>query len=385
MSITLTARHLYTPQGTVDYPVIDIDSDGLIRGIHSDPGNKSDIMLTPAFFDIHTHGAANHDVMHVTPAELGVVNRFLATKGVGQYLPTTVTAPIDQTLKSLEALANAIEIHTARDEARPIGIHLEGPFISHAKRGVHPPANILPPDIDVFDRFHQAARGQIKLITIAPEVPGALALIEHATALGIKVSLGHSNATTDEARAGIKAGAASATHTFNAMRTLDHRDPGILGVVLDDDRLFAELICDGVHVAPEMVRLWLKAKGPDKAILVTDSMSATGMPDGIYMLGDFKVTVADGRCFAFNDPDGGKSTLAGSVLTLDRAVANLQRFTGTSLSTAVRLATHNPAKMLGLENTIANPVPGQPANFNVFNASGELQSTILNGERISAV
>jgi N-acetylglucosamine-6-phosphate deacetylase len=154
--------------------------------------------------------------------------------------------------------------------------------------------------------------------------------------------------------------------------------------VLDDDHLFAELICDGVHVAPEMVRLWLKAKGPDKGILVTDSMSATGMPDGIYMLGDLKVTVSNGRCLAFNDLEGGKTTLAGSVLTLDRAVANLQRFTGASLSTAVRLATHNPAKMLGLEDTIANPVPGQPANFNIFNAAGDLQSTVLNGERISA-
>ncbi|MEO6910783.1 MAG: N-acetylglucosamine-6-phosphate deacetylase, partial [Edaphobacter sp.] len=377
MSTTLTARYLHTPQGTIDYPVVDVDAAGRIASIHSDPANKSEDTLTPTFFDIHTHGAANHDVMHVSPAELSIVNRFLAGKGVGQYLPTTVTAPIDQTLHSLEALANAIETHTAQNEAKPLGIHLEGPFISHAKRGVHPPPHILPPDIGIFDRFNQAARGHIRLITIAPEIPGALALIEHATALGIKVSLGHSNATTDEALAGIEAGAASATHTFNAMRTLDQRDPGILGVVLDDDHLFAELICDGVHVAPAMVRLWLKAKGPDKAILVTDSMSATGMPDGVYMLGTFEVTVSEGRCLAFNGLEGGKPTLAGSVLTLDRAVANLQRFTGAPLSTAVRLATHNPAKMLGLENTVANPVPGQPANFNVFNASGDLQSTIL--------
>lgn len=384
MSTTLTARYLHTAQGTIDHPVVTIGEDGLVASIDSDPANRAEGTLTPAFFDIHTHGAANYDVMHSTPAELGVVNRFLATRGVGQYLPTTVTAPIDQTLKSLERLADAIEAHTARNEAKPIGIHLEGPFISHAKRGVHPPADILAPDVALYDRFHQAARGHIRLMTIAPEIPGALALIEHATALGVKASLGHSNATTDETLAGIKAGGASATHTFNAMRTLDHRDPGILGVVLDDDRLFAELICDGVHVAPAMVRLWLKAKGTDKAILVTDSMSATGMPDGTYMLGIFKVQVADGRCLAYNDLEGGKQTLAGSVLTLDRAIANLQRFTGAPLSTAVRFATHNPAKMLGLEDTIANPVVGQPASFNLFNAAGELQSTILNGEKIKA-
>lgn len=371
---TLTARRLHTAHGTIDHPVIAID-EGVVTSIHSDPANKSEITLTTTFLDIHTHGAASYDIMHASLAELGVINRFLASKGVGHYLPTTVTAPIDQTLHSLEALANAIESHTTQNEARPIGIHLEGPFISHAKRGVHPPADILPPDISLFDRFHQAARGHIRLVTIAPEIPGALALIAHASSLGIKVSIGHTNATSEEAQAAIEAGAASATHTFNAMRPLDHRSPGVTATVLDDDRLFAELICDGIHVAPEMVRLWLKAKGPDKAILVTDSMSATGMPDGTYTLGTFQVEVTNGRAIS-------NGSLAGSVLTMDRAVTNLQRFTGSSLGTAARLASHNPAKLLGLEATIANPVPGQPANFNVFNASGELQSTILNGNSI---
>jgi N-acetylglucosamine-6-phosphate deacetylase len=161
------------------------------------------------------------------------------------------------------------------------------------------------------------------------------------------------------------------------MRALDHRAPGVIATVLDDDRLFAELICDGVHVAPEMVRLWLKAKGPNKAILVTDSMSATGMPDGTYMLGTFQVEVADGRAVS-------NGSLAGSVLTMDRAVANLRRFTGSSLDTAVRLASHNPAKLLGMEDVIANPAAGQRANFNVFNTAGELQATILNGTRVPA-
>jgi N-acetylglucosamine-6-phosphate deacetylase len=315
--------------------------------------------------------------MHASAAELAVVNRFLATRGVGHYLPTTVTAPIDQTLRSLEALANAVESSTPPNEARPVGIHLEGPFISHAKKGVHPPADILPPDIALFDRFQQAARGHIRLITIAPEIPGALALIEHAATRGVKVSIGHTDATSEQALAAIDAGARSATHTFNAMRPLDHRAPGVIAVVLDDDRLFAELICDGVHVAPEMVRLWLKAKGTDKAILVTDSMSATGMPDGTYTLGTFQVEVADGRAMA-------NGSLAGSVLTMDRAVANLQRFTHSPLGVAVRLASHNPAKLLGMEDAIANPIAGQPADFNVFNAAGELRSTILNGTRVQA-
>jgi N-acetylglucosamine-6-phosphate deacetylase len=373
----LTARRLLTPQGTLDHPVITIE-DGRIQSIDFAETSKEDTTLTPTFLDIHTHGAANHDVMEGTPEALAIVSRFLATRGVGRYLATTVTAPIDKTLRSLEGIANAIESPT-RDGATPIGIHLEGPFISHAKRGVHPPADILPPDIALFDRFQQAARGHIRLMTIAPEIPGALDLIEHAAKQGVKLSIGHTNATSPEALAAITVGARSATHTYNAMRPLDHRDPGVLATVLDDDRLFAELICDGVHVAPELVRLWLKAKGHDHAILVTDSMSATGMPDGTYTLGTMKVQVADGRAFAADDEAKGKFTLAGSILTMDRAVANLQRFTGASLATAVRLATHNPATMLGLNADIA---PGQPASFNLFNAAGQLQSTILNGVAI---
>jgi N-acetylglucosamine-6-phosphate deacetylase len=372
---TISARRLLTPDGAIDHPVITLDGDGLIRSIDRASSSKEDTTLTATFLDIHTHGAANHDVMEGTPEALTAVSRFLATRGVGRYLATTVTAPIDKTLRSLEGIANAIE-SPVRDAAMPIGIHLEGPFISHAKRGVHPPADILPPDIALFDRFQQAARGHIRLMTIAPEIPGALDLIEHAANQGVRLSIGHTNATSPEALAAITAGATSATHTYNAMRPLDHRDPGVLATVLDDDRLFAELICDGVHVAPELVRLWLKAKGIDRAILVTDSMSATGMPDGIYTLGTMKVAVSSGRAYAADDEAKGKHTLAGSVLTLDRAVANLQRFTGATLATAVRLVTHNPATLLGLD---ANITVGQPASFNVFNAAGQLESTIFQG------
>jgi N-acetylglucosamine-6-phosphate deacetylase len=374
MPRTLTARRLLTPQGTIDHPVITIDDAGLIQSIDSAPTSDETTTLTPTFFDIHCHGAANHDVMEGTPAAFTAVNTFLATRGVGQYLPTTVTAPIDSTLRSLEGIANAIEAPFQPHQATPVGIHLEGPFISHAKRGVHPADDIQPPSIALFDRFQQAARGHIRLITIAPEIPGALDLIAHAAKSGVKVSLGHSNATAPEAIAAITAGAASATHTFNAMRPLDHREPGILGTVLDTETLFAELICDGIHVAPELVRLWFKGKGPHRAILVTDSMSATGMPDGTYMLGTFEVTVANGRCLS-------NGALAGSVLTMDRAVANLQRFTGATLATAVRLASHNPATLIGLNTTIT---PGQPANFNRFNAAGQLQSTILQGNQIDS-
>jgi N-acetylglucosamine-6-phosphate deacetylase len=385
---TLSARRLVTSSETIEFPVLTIDGDGLIVSIEPDAAPASaDTTLTSTFFDIHTHGGASHDVMEATPDALNSVSRFMAGHGVGHYLPTTVTAPIDKTLASLEGIARAIDL-AATDGwdsrlARPVGIHLEGPFISHAKRGVHPSADILPPNTALFDRFQQAAGGNIRLITIAPEVPGALDLIRHCTAEGVRVSIGHTNASSEETHAAIEAGAQSATHTYNAMRPLNHREPGVLGTVLDSDMLFAELICDGIHVAPELVRLWLKAKGPLRAILITDSMAAAGMPDGEYTLGTFAVRVADGRAFAADDLTKGQHTLAGSVLTLDRAVANVQRFAGASLEVATGLASHNPAFLLGLERAIAYIAPGQPANFNVFDAAGNLRRTLLHGAALA--
>ena len=177
---------------------------------------------------------------------------FLASRGTGSFLATTVTAPLDATLRSLEGLGKLIAQPPSNGSARPLGIHLEGPFLSHAKRGVQPAEHLLAPDIATFDRLFDAAEGHVRLITLAPELPGAAELAAHATARGVRVSVGHSNATAAETRAAIAAGAVSATHTFNAMRPLDHREPGILGTVLTDDSLYAELICDGIHSAPEM-------------------------------------------------------------------------------------------------------------------------------------
>ena len=374
---TITARRLITDVGLIEYPVLHIDDRGKIVEIESDLSVRGDDTLTSGLLDVHTHGCAGHDVMDQDPTALPAIQRFLATRGVTHYLPTTVTAPIDDTVSALDRLADAIETAGSREvdlnrpQAQPLGIHLEGPFVSHAKRGVHPPAHILPPSIAVFDRLWRAARGHIRVLTIAPEESGALDLIEYASALGVRVSIGHSNAVAAEARAAIAAGAMSATHTFNAMRPLDHREPGILGVVLDDGTLFAELICDGIHVAPELVRLWLKAKGPERGILITDSMAAAGMPEGEYTLGGMPVTVAGGVCLS-------NGVLAGSVLTLDRAVANLRSMTGTDLATAVRLASANPARMAGFPE-IAQVRAGSFADLNRFDRKGNLCQTYVHG------
>lgn len=384
MPTIITARRLLTDIGSVEFPVLIVGDDGTLTDISSDPtalAREQDI-LTSAFFDVHTHGAMGHDVMSATPTDLREIQHFLARRGVAQYLPTTVTASVDSTLHALESLANAIEAEPQPLQARPRGIHLEGPFLSHAKRGVHPEKFLQKPSIELFERFQQAARGHICLLTIAPELSGATELIAYATSLGVRCSLGHTNALASEARVGIDAGATSATHTFNAMRALGHREPGVLGVVLDDQRLHAELICDGVHVAPELVRLWLRSKGVERAILVTDAMSAAGMPDGRYKLGELDVDVADGRAMLAGDLERGARTLAGSVLTMDRAVANLRQFTGASIADATRLASHNPAAMLGRPE-LTRLAPGSTANLNRFDASGRLVATYVQGELVT--
>jgi N-acetylglucosamine-6-phosphate deacetylase len=333
-----------------------------------------DKVLVPGFVDVHIHGGSGHDVMEVDPSALAAIERGMVKHGVTSYLPTTVTAPLPDTLRSLEHLGKAIrKASNNAGRSRPLGIHLEGPFISHAKRGVHPPQNLLPPSPETLRELYQAAGGTVSMLTIAPELDGALETIADAVSLGIHVSLGHSNATLAEGNAGIDAGACHATHTFNAMRPLDHREPGILGVTLSDDRITADLIADGLHVAPAVIKLFLRMKGMDRAVLITDAISATGMPDGKYRLGGFEVTVTGDRC----DLNG---KLAGSVLTLDRAVRNVMGFASLTLANAIRLVTLNPASLVGVSHAHGMLAPGRVADIVVLTPSGEVVATMVAGQ-----
>ena len=382
MRTVLTAQRLWDGVRLLDWPVVLIE-DGWIASISSRAAVElptdarvldfPGATLAPAFFDVHIHGAMGHDVMEATPAALDAMGSFLAAHGTGSFLATTVTAPLDATLRSLSGLAKLLAQPPVSGRAQAVGIHLEGPFLSHTKRGVQPAEHLLAPDIATFDRLFEAAEGHIRLMTLAPELSGAIELTAHATARGVRVSLGHSNATAAETRAAIDAGAVSATHTFNAMRALDHREPGILGTVLTDDSLFADLICDGIHVAPEMVKLWWRAKGPERAILVTDAISAAGMPDGAYRLGEFAVQVANGRAMA-------NGVLAGSVLTLDRALANFMEFTGAPLEQALRLLTVNPASMTGLGDQVGSLAVGEAANLVALDDAGMLVGSVVHGQ-----
>jgi len=392
--LAFTAARLLTPTDAVEHPLLLVEQGRFLEvaaksSLQTPAGislsDFGDGVIVPGYVDLHVHGGAGFDVMDDDGKALPAIERLLARHGVTSYFPTTVTAPIDATLRALERLADAIEesqsggqrsnkVGSGRTLA--LGIHLEGPFISYARRGVHPPEDLVAPTLPLFERFWQAARGRICMMTIAPELEGALEVIAEAARRGVCVSLGHSDADFATAERGIAAGARHATHTFNAMRplghnTLDHRNPGILGVVLTDDRVSADIIADGIHLDPAIVKLFARAKGPEQTVLITDAISATGMPDGRYRLGSFEVDVREGKCTL----DG---KLAGSVLTMDRAVQNLARFAEWDLQHAVAAASRNPARAARIANkgVIA---AGADADFLVLSPKGEVLRTFIGG------
>ena len=354
-AIAIYASRILTPQEELRDCVIVVEA-GRITGIghrdevHIPPGAKdyvaSGMTVVPGFVDVHIHGAGGHDVMEAEAAALDKITATVARFGTTSIVATTVTAPIEATCHSLEGIAAYIRAHestadNARFGADILGIHLEGPFINPERRGVHPTASILAPSVESFEKFRAAAGNLIKLITIAPEMPGALKLIAAAVADGVVVGLGHTDADYAQARAAIQAGARHAVHVYNAMRPFTHRDPGVISAVLTDADVTAEIIADGVHVAGPAIQVLLGTKGFDTVLLVSDGTAATGMRDGTFKLGGFEVQVRDG---VVRNSEG---KLAGSTLTIDRAVRYLVEL-GVPMVDAIRMATILPARRLGL-------------------------------------
>jgi N-acetylglucosamine-6-phosphate deacetylase len=386
MTTVLQARQLLTPLERIENPALLIE-DGIISAVGPHASvtvplkgrvvDFGDAILAPGLIDIHIHGGAGHDVMQGSDESLAAIERMLAQHGVTSYCPTTVTAPLDFTLGSLEKLGKAVQRAESNGRsdsprARPLGMHLEGPFLSQARRGVHLPLYLQLPSLEIFNQMWDSAAGHVRMLTIAPELDGALELISDVSRRGVCVSIGHSNATLAQAQAGIRAGARHATHSFNAMRRLDHRDPGLLGAILTNRAVTADIIVDGLHVEPVVVDLFMRAKGLDGAVLVTDGISAAGMPDGTYHLGSFEVQVRGNRCESF-----GK--LAGSVLTLDRAVRNAMEFAQLSFQDSLRMATVNPARVLGIAHRKGLLQSGADADIAVFSPAGEVVQTIVGG------
>ncbi|MBI4460602.1 MAG: N-acetylglucosamine-6-phosphate deacetylase [Acidobacteria bacterium] len=392
--LALTAETIFTPLEIIEDGVVVIEdrrirSVGSRREIAIPPGARSldlgNRILAPGFVDVHIHGAAGHDVMEATPEALRAVAAFLARHGATCFVPTTLTAPLPVLLRSLQALGEAIRSwKDGTDSARlplaePVGIHLEGPFLSAERRGVHPSEHLQKPSLALLSQFLEAAGGALRILTLAPELEGALELQASASQNGVQVALGHSNATYEEAQRAIDAGARHAVHTFNAMRPFVHRDPGILGAVLTDDRIMAEVIADGVHVSAPALRLLVRAKGVSNILLATDGISATGGNPGRYRLGDVGVSLQPDPqtgTLVCRNPEG---KLAGSVLTLDQAVRNMASLAGISLCEAVRMATWNPARLLGLETRKGCLRPGADADLVVLEPNGTVTGTMARG------
>ena len=352
MKLAIHAGTVLTPEEEIPQGTVLVEDDRIVavgREIHVPPDARRleapDTTCVPGFIDLHVHGAAGHDLMEGTAEAMAAVGRTLAAHGTTSYFPTTLTAPMPRTLAALECLGDLVrrmEGPPSELVAQPLGIHMEGPFLNALRKGVHPAQHMLAPRNELFEDFYQAAGGTLRILTLAPEVDGAEAMMPHVLERGVLVGMGHTDATFEQAERAVELGVRHVVHMFNAMRPFAHRDPGVIAATLLDDRLSAELIADGVHVSEPAIRLLLHAKGPGGVLLVTDGMAAVGMPEGTYRLGECEITV---RGLEARSRDG---VLAGSVLTLDGAVRNMVRFTGLPLREVVKMATLNQARLLGL-------------------------------------
>ncbi|MCK5635672.1 MAG: N-acetylglucosamine-6-phosphate deacetylase [Anaerolineales bacterium] len=333
--------------------------------------DASGLWVTPGLIDIHTHGANGHDTMDATPEALDGLAEFLARHGVTSYLPTTITA----TRQNIQSAIDNIERHVPLAKgARVAGIHLEGPYLNPAHRGAQPEALIRKADPDEFMAWIE--HDLVKLMTVAPEVYGVLDLIEAGQQHGLEFAVGHSGATYDVMQAAADRGLRQATHTFNGMLGIHHRRPGTAGSVLTDDRIYAQVIADGVHLHPAIIQLIVKAKGISKTILISDSMRATGLVDGEYDLGGQRVRVE--RSIA-RIPSG---SLAGSTLTLNAAIRNIMDFTSLSFKEVLPMATSVPAEAMGWHGKVGVLKPGATADVVCFDAEIVPRMVFVAGELI---
>ncbi|MBC7256660.1 MAG: N-acetylglucosamine-6-phosphate deacetylase [Chloroflexi bacterium] len=329
-------------------------------------------LLMPGLIDLHTHGALGADTMDSTPEALERMARFYAAHGVTAFLATTMTAPQGEILAALDNIAAVMAAGTGG--AALLGAHLEGPYLNGERRGCHDPAQVRRAESAEYARFFET--GVVRLITLAPEYPEHEALIRYAAEKGAVVSLGHSRASYEVARRAVEWGASQVTHLFNAMDPLHHRAPGLVGAALTLEALDAQLIADNIHVHPAVLRLVVQAKGVERVILVTDAMSATGMPDGDYVLGNIAVTVRGGA------PRTADGTLAGSTLTMERAVMNIMAAAALPLEVAWGMGSAVPARALGLGHRKGAIAVGMDADLVALDSAGGVLLTVVGGQII---
>jgi N-acetylglucosamine-6-phosphate deacetylase len=354
----------------------DVCFDGPLLGTDggAERTDVSGCWVIPGLTDLHFHGCRGADVSDGEAEGLRTIARYELRRGVTQICPAGMTLPPDA-LRRLCRAAAAYRAAPAADGAELAGLHLEGPFLSAAKKGAQAAAFLRGPDAALLRELHALSGGLVKLVTVAPELPGALDFIAAAPE-DVTVSLGHTSADYETALAAFRAGAAQATHLFNAMPPLNHRAPGVVGAAADCPWVRAELICDGVHIHPSVVRAVFRLFGPERVILISDSMRAAGMPDGAYTLGGQAVTVSGSQALL---ADG---TLAGSVTDLMECLRRAVSF-GIPLEQAVAAAAVNPARVLGIDGRVGTLEPCKEANLAVLDGDLRLRAVYFHGALVA--
>jgi len=328
-------------------------------------------ILAPGFIDIHIQGAGGADVLDATPEALQAISQACARFGVTGFLATTVFKPGQPN----EHLALAAEnVGNDLGGARLLGIHLEGPFISAEKRGMIQPNCICPPSEKVLNEIMDKSKGRLAIMTIAPELPDSPAMIRRLADSNVVASFGHSNATYEQTLAGFDAGISHVTHLFNAMPSIHHRRPGPLAAIFETERITAQVISDGVHIQPPVLRLAFNALGPERTIPITDGMQAIGLGDGKYVYNGIEYESKDG---AARYADG---TLIGTALGLSQMLDRLITFTNCPLDVAVKMVAENPAKVLGIEDEKGSVAVGKDADLVLLDADRSVHATIVAGK-----
>ena len=327
--------------------------------------------VVPGLIDIHAHGALGKDAVDGTWDAIHTLGRFFAAHGVTSYLPTIWTSTPELMMKAIDNVANCPQ---PEDGARHLGIHVEGPYLNVEYRGAQIKELIRMPDPLEYRKWLDS--GIVRLVTIAPENPGALEFIDKTVNQGVKFSIGHSGASYEQVVEAADHGLNQATHVFNGMLGLHHREPGTAGGVLMDERIYAQIIADGVHVHPAMIKLSVRAKGISKIILITDSIRGTGLPDGYYDKYGQQFTVKDGIA---RTPMGG---LSGSTLTLDKAIKNMIKFTSMPLNDVLPMATSVPAEAMGWQDQRGVLKPGADADVIVLNEDFNVEKTFILGNEV---
>lgn len=377
MQTLITGGTIVTPYQTlVDYTVL-IEKGTVVALQPSDAGIKqgahiidaTGMWVTPGLIDVHVHGSAGHDAMDATPEAIYGMARFFAQHGVTAYLPTTITATLERISAAIECVKGCSQ---PRDGAQHLGVHLEGPYLNPEHKGAQPVEHLRDPNPDEFEAWLQA--GVVRLVTLAPECNGALSFIEHGVSAGVEFAVGHSGATYEQMIQAVDRGLRQATHTFNGMLGLHHREPGTVGAVLADDRIYAQVIVDGIHLHPAVVKILVRAKGAGRTILITDAIRAAGLADGDYELGGQIVTVQDGIART------AEGSLAGSTLTMDAALRNVIRYTGLSLNEALQMATSTPAEAMGWGGRKGVLAPGADADLILLDADLNVRLTMVGGQ-----